>query len=74
VGKVVKLVQTSREQERDNCIHYMECLTDACIKDAPFLPCLNCARYQEAVTVPKQRTGKLVKYRRRKPKPREPMK
>lgn len=64
VGKVVRLVQTGREQERDNCMHYMECLTEACIKDAPFIPCLGCQDYSEALSERKKRHGKVVPLKR----------
>ena len=60
MGKVVRLRQVSRDQEREDCLHYYSCLTEAARKEAPWLPCLNCARYEKDESMAKDKLAEVI--------------
>ena len=60
MGKLVRLRQISREQERDDCRQYYACLTEAARKEAPWIPCLNCARYERDESLVKDKLAEVI--------------
>lgn len=60
MGKLVRLRQRSREQERDDCKNYYACLTVAARKEAPWIPCLNCDKYEKDESLAKDKLAEVI--------------